>query len=86
MHLAGRNPDAERAPRPDHRQDDGTDALRHDLKIPLTVIRGHAQLMLRVVQRMEGPERARLLAGLAAIDAAVGILVTRIERIGDDRA
>lgn len=54
----------------------------HDLKTPLTIIRGNAQLLVRLAQRLDlaDGERERLLTGLARIDAAVVGAVERIEQ------
>ena len=57
--------------------------LQHDLRTPLAVVRGQAQLLARVARRLEGPERERLLAGLGAIDAAATVLAARIARMGE---
>jgi signal transduction histidine kinase len=58
------------------------DQLCHDLKNPLMVIRGRAQLVERAVQRtaeLPEAERMRILNGLAAIDAAVVHIVKMID-------
>jgi nitrogen-specific signal transduction histidine kinase len=58
------------------------DQLCHDLKNPLMVIRGRAQLVERAVQRtaeLPEAERMRILNGLAAIDAAVVHIVQMID-------
>jgi len=68
---------------------DPLDQLRHDLRSPLTTIRGRAYLLARAVRRapsLTEDERARMLAGVAAIETAVAIMVTVIEGIDDDRA
>ncbi len=66
---------------------DPLELLRHELKIPLTTIRGQAHLLRRHVRRLDGldgPERAWLLERADRIDAAVLALVARIERIGHE--
>ena len=68
---------------------DPLDQLRHDLRSPLTTIRGRAYLLARAVRRapsLTEDERARMLAGVAAIETAVAIMVTVIEGIDGDRA
>jgi len=58
--------------------------LRHDLKSPLTTILGRAHLLTRTVRRsrtLTDDERARMLEGLAAIDAAVVAMVVIIDDI-----
>ena len=56
-----------------HRRD-AVDQLRHDLRTPLTTIRGRAYLLARAVRRarlLSDDERTRMLDGLAAIETAV---------------
>lgn len=58
------------------------DQLCHDLKNPLMVIRGRAQLVERSILRIADlpeAERMRILNGLAAIDAAVVRIVEMID-------
>lgn len=65
--------------------DDALDLLRHDLKSPLTVIRGQAHLLRRRAVRFDGvDERDRewLLNCSTQIEAAVILLVGRIDGIG----
>jgi signal transduction histidine kinase len=62
------------------------DQLRHDLKTPLTTIHGRAQLLDRAIRRspaLPEDERARMLAAVVAIEAAVRAMVPVIDRIGD---
>ena len=71
----------------DGRLHDPRDQLRHDLKTPLTTIRGRAYLLARAVRRapaLTDDERARMLAGVAAIEGAVGEMVTVIDGIAGD--
>jgi signal transduction histidine kinase len=63
---------------------DPLDQLRHDLRSPLTTIRGRAYLLARAVRRapsLSEEERTRMLAGVAAIETAVAAMVTVIEGI-----
>ena len=67
---------------------DPLDQLRHDLRSPLTTIRGRAYLLARAVRRapsLTEEERTRMLAGVAAIETAVATMVTVIEGIDGDR-
>ncbi len=67
---------------------DPLDRLRHDLRSPLTTIRGRAYLLARAVRRapsLSEDERTRMLAGVAAIEAAVATMVTVIAGIDGDR-
>ena len=67
------------------RQDDALDLLRHELKTPLTVVLGQAQLLRRRAARFDGMEerdRDWLLQCGAHIEAAVLLLVERIDGIG----
>ena len=61
------------------------DQLRHDLKTPLTTIHGRAQLLERAIRRspsLPEDERARMLAAVVAIEAAVRAMVPLIDSIG----
>ena len=63
---------------------DPLDRLRHDLRSPLTTIRGRAYLLARAVRRapsLSEDERTRMLAGVAAIETAVAAMVTVIDGI-----
>jgi signal transduction histidine kinase len=67
---------------------DPLDRLRHDLRSPLTTIRGRAYLLARAVRRapsLSEEERTRMLGGVAAIEAAVAAMVVVIEGIDGDR-
>jgi signal transduction histidine kinase len=68
---------------------DPLDQVRHDLKTPLTTISGHAQLLGRAVRRspsLSNEERAKMLEGLAMIEAAVGAMVTIIDAMSRNSA
>jgi K+-sensing histidine kinase KdpD len=61
------------------------DQLRHDLKTPLTTIHGRAQLLERAIRRspsLPEDERARMLAAVVTIEAAVRAMVPLIDSIG----
>jgi signal transduction histidine kinase len=67
---------------------DPLDRLRHDLRSPLTTIRGRAYLLARAVRRapsLTEEERTGMLAGVAAIEAAVVAMVVVIDGIDCDR-
>ena len=71
------------------RPHDPLDRLRHDLRSPLTTIRGRAYLLARAVRRapsLTEEERARMLAGVAAIETAVATMVAVIEELDGDRS
>ena len=60
----------------------GFDQMCHDLKNPLMVIRGRAQLVERAILRstaLSEAERAHVLHSLAVIDAAVLDIVEMID-------
>jgi K+-sensing histidine kinase KdpD len=62
------------------------DQLRHDLKTPLTTIHGRAQLLDRAIRRspsLPEDERARMLAAVVAIEAAVRAMVPLIDSLGE---
>ncbi len=68
---------------------DRLDRLRHDLRSPLTTIRGRAYLLARAVRgapSLTDEERTRMLAGVAAIEAAVAAMVVVIDALRDERA
>ncbi len=58
-------------------QEEFLSSLAHDLKNPLTALRGQAQLLLRRIRRGEPPDLDRLSAGLDGIDAAA-VRMTRL--------
>ena len=67
---------------------DPLDRLRHDLRSPLTTIRGRAYLLARAVRRapsLTEDERTGMLAGVAAIEVAVAAMVVVIDGIDGDR-
>ena len=65
--------------------DNAADQLRHDLKTPLTVISGQAQLLARAIRRapsLNDEDRTRLLAGVTTVESAVREMVVAIDGIG----
>jgi signal transduction histidine kinase len=70
----------------DHRRE-AFDQLRHDLRTPLTTIRGRAYLLARAVRRapsLTDEERTRMLDGVAAIETAVAAMVAVIDGMDRD--
>ena len=64
----------------DRAQDAFVVAAAHELKTPLTAIKGHGQLLRRRA-RAGTLDPARLDAGLAAIDAAAGLLAADLDAL-----
>jgi signal transduction histidine kinase len=64
----------------DRAQDAFVVAAAHELKTPLTAIKGHGQLLRRQA-RAGTLDPARLDAGLAAIDAAAGLLAADLDAL-----
>jgi signal transduction histidine kinase len=67
---------------------DPLDQLRHDLRSPLTTIRGRAYLLARAVRRapsLTDEERFGMLTGVEAIETAVAAMVAVIDGIAADR-
>ena len=58
-------------------------AAAHDLKTPLTSLKGHTQLLLRRVRRGQAVDISALEAGLGAIDAATGRMLALVEELMD---
>jgi PAS domain S-box-containing protein len=59
------------------------DAAAHDLKTPLTSIRGQAQLLRRRLRRGQGVEPAELEPRLAAIEAAADRMAALVDEMMD---
>jgi PAS domain S-box-containing protein len=72
--------DAEQAVR---ERDELVALISHDLKNPLTVIQGQAQLLERRLSRGEGVEPQRMARGLAAIHQAASSMSGQIEELLD---
>ena len=67
---------------------DPLDQLRHDLRSPLTTIRGRAYLLARAVRRapsLTDEERTGMLTGVGAIETAVAAMVAVIDSVAADR-
>lgn len=61
------------------RHDAAVRRVAHDLKTPLTALKGQAQLAERSLRAADGPDPARLRARLAAMDAAASAAAARID-------
>lgn len=57
--------------------------LAHDLKNPLTTVRGQTQLMRRRLERGDGLDAQRLRTGLEAIDTAAIRITKLMDELGD---
>ena len=64
-------------------QEEFLSALAHDLKNPLTTVRGQTQLLRRRLDRGEPPDAARLGAGLESIDVASGRMARLLDELAD---
>lgn len=58
-------------------------AISHDLKSPLTSIKGTAQILQRRVARSSGPDAERLLEGLRTIDATTTRIAAMLNELLD---
>ena len=78
--------------RAEDQTDDGyrpaaVEQLRHDLRSPLTTIRGRVCLLARALHRaplLSDEERTRMLDGVMAIETAVAAMVAVIDGIDGD--
>jgi PAS domain S-box-containing protein len=64
-------------------QEEFLSALAHDLKNPLTTVRGQTQLLRRRIARGEPPDAARLDAGLESIDVASSRMARLLDELAD---
>lgn len=64
-------------------QEEFLTALAHDLKNPLTAVRGQTQLLQRRLRRGEAPDADRLGAALAGIDTAAARMNRLLDELGD---
>ena len=62
-------------------RDEALARASHDLKTPLTALKGQAQLLQRLLRTADTPDRDRLRAGLAAIDAAATRAAARVDTL-----
>jgi PAS domain S-box-containing protein len=58
-------------------------SVSHDLKNPLTGIKGMAQLLRRQISRMDAPGKDRLIEGLSSIDATASRMTAQIDELLD---
>lgn len=66
------------------RRDDVLSRASHDLKTPLTTVKGQAQLLQRFLRAIDGPDVERVRASLAEIDAAATVAAARIDRLTEE--
>jgi PAS domain S-box-containing protein len=64
-------------------QEEFLSALAHDLKNPLTTVRGQTQLQLRRLRRGEAPDTERLATAFEAIDTAAARMNRLLDELGD---
>jgi PAS domain S-box-containing protein/excisionase family DNA binding protein len=64
-------------------RDEFLGSVSHDLRTPLTSIRGLAQLLARQLERLEPPQGPRLREQAAAIDRAAGTMTAMVEELLD---
>jgi PAS domain S-box-containing protein len=57
--------------------------VSHDLRTPLTSVRGYTQLLQRQVARLDIPEAAQLATGLGGIDEAASRLIDQVQELLD---
>jgi len=57
--------------------------ISHDLRNPLTVVRGHVQLLRRRAGRPAGLSTDELLSGLGTIESSIASLATQIDELQD---
>jgi len=67
----------------EQQKDDFVATVSHDLKSPITAIRGHAQMLQRVASRLDGPDTARLLDGLNRIEGSSRQMVQILDDLVD---
>ncbi len=64
-------------------QEEFLSALAHDLKNPLTTVRGQTQLLLRQVRRGAVPDAGRLETAFEGIDSAAARMNRLLDELGD---
>jgi PAS domain S-box-containing protein len=64
-------------------QEEFLSALAHDLKNPLTAVRGQTQLLRRRIDRGDMTDMARLAAGLGGIDTATARMAKLLDELAD---
>ena len=67
----------------DRLQEEFVSALAHDLKNPLTTVRGQTQLLRRRLERGEALDVTRLESALEGIDAAAVRMTRLLDELGD---
>jgi PAS domain S-box-containing protein/excisionase family DNA binding protein len=64
-------------------RDEFLGSVSHDLRTPLTTIRGLAQLLARQLERLEVPQQQRLRDEVSAIDRAAATMLAMVEELLD---
>ncbi|MGH2411484.1 MAG: PAS domain-containing sensor histidine kinase, partial [Chloroflexota bacterium] len=67
----------------ERQKDEFLSAVAHDLKTPLTTIKGQSQLLLRRLAREKTVEPAQMFDGLSQIDSTVGRMARFIDELLD---
>ncbi len=67
----------------ERQKDEFLAAAAHDLKNPLTAIKGRIQLLERRVARLEEPDRTLIETGLAGIQASAARMLAQIDQLLD---
>jgi signal transduction histidine kinase len=67
----------------DQQKDDFVVTVSHDLKSPITAVKGHAQMLQRIARRMDGPDGQRMLDGLNRIEGSSRQMVQILDDLVD---
>ena len=67
----------------DQQKDDFVVTVSHDLKSPITAVKGHAQMLQRIARRMDGPDGQRMLDGLDRIESSSRQMVQILDDLVD---
>jgi signal transduction histidine kinase len=67
----------------DQQKDDFVATISHDLKSPITAVKGHAQMLQRIARRMQGPDGQRMQDGLNRIERSSRQMVQILDDLVD---
>ncbi|MFN0073389.1 MAG: ATP-binding protein [Chloroflexota bacterium] len=67
----------------EQQRDEFVATVSHDLRSPITAIRGHAQMLQRLAHRMDIPQSPRLMDGLNRIEGATRHMVQILDDLVD---